>query len=168
MKRGFIVVFLLTIFLGIKAQEEQKFSPEKFDAELHLSIINEAKLTPQESAKFFPVYKEMQVKQRALYERQRNLATMSTNDETSCMKAIRERDEIELEMKRIQKTYHERFFELLPASKVYAVLKAEDKFYRHFFRRFNRNRQQFNWPQMPQRSGNQQRPGNQPKAGNHK
>ena len=84
MKRGFIVVFLLTIFLGIKAQEEQKFSPEKFDAELHLSIINEAKLTPQESAKFFPVYKEMQVKQRALYERQRNLATMSTNDETSC------------------------------------------------------------------------------------
>ena len=133
MKRGVLIIFLLTIFLGMKAQEEQKFSPEKF----------------------FPVYREMQNRQRSLFDRQRNLATMSTNDEASCMKAIRERDEIELEMKRIQKTYHERFLELLPASKVYAVLKAEDQFYRHYFRRFNRNRQQFNWPQMPQRQNNQ-------------
>jgi hypothetical protein len=60
-------------------------------------------------------------------------------------------------MKRIQKTYHERFLDLLPASKVYAVLKAEDKFYRHVFRRFNRNKPQFNWPQMQQ----QQRRGQQ-------
>jgi hypothetical protein len=73
------------------------------------------------------------------------------------MKAIKERDDIDLEMKHIQKTYHERFLDLLPASKVYAVLKAEDKFYRHAFRRFNRNKPQYNWPQMqqPQRRGRQ-------------
>ena len=44
-----LIIFLLTIFLGMKAQEEQKFSPEKFDAELQLFIVKEAKLTPQEA-----------------------------------------------------------------------------------------------------------------------
>lgn len=160
MKKGFLFLILIITTLTINAnepQEELKFSPEKFDAELHLFIINEAKLSPQEAAKFFPVYREMQNKQRGLYERQRKLVTIMPNDEVSCMKAIKERDDIDLEMKRIQKTYHERFLDLLPASKVYAALKAEDKFYRHVFRRFNRNKPQFNWPHMPQ----QQRHGQQ-------
>ena len=107
-----MLFFLFIAALTISAhepQEEQKFSPEKFDAELHLFIINEAKLSPQEAAKFFPVYREMQNKQRGLYDRQRKLVTMTPNDESSCMKAIKERDDIDLEMKRIQKTYHERF-----------------------------------------------------------
>jgi hypothetical protein len=155
MKKGMILLFLFITALTVKAQDEQKFSPEKFNAELQLFIINEAKLSPQEAAKFFPTYREMQNKQRSLYDRQRNLVTMTPNDEASCLKAIKERDEIELELKRIQQTYHERFLEILPASKVYSVLKAEDKFYRHVFRRFNRNRPQINWPQMPQKHGNQ-------------
>ena len=156
MKRGMIIILLFITALTVKAQDDQKFSPEKFDAELQIFIINEAKLSPQEAAKFFPVYREMQTKQRGLYDRQRKLVTQTPNDEASCMKAIKERDEIELEMKRIQQTYHERFLEILPASKVYATLKAEDKFYRHVFRRYNnRNKPQFNWPQMPQKHGNQ-------------
>ena len=77
--------------------------------------------------------------QRPLFDRQRKLVSEQPQDEASSLKAIRERDEIEIEMKRIQKTYHERFLELLPASKVYNVIKAEDHFYRNMFRRFNHN-----------------------------
>ena len=129
--------------MGINAQpngQQQKFSPEKFDQELQAFITTEAKLTTQEAAKFFPVYKEMQAKQRGLYERQRKLVWTNPQDEASCLKAIRERDEIDLEMKRILQTYHNRFLETLPASKVYAIIQAEDRFHRRMMKRWGLNR----------------------------
>ena len=58
-----LISFMFTLTTG--AQEQQKFSPEKFDAELQEFITAQAKLTPQEATKFFPIYKEMQGKQRA-------------------------------------------------------------------------------------------------------
>lgn len=142
MRRLIVFSFALLLLMGISAQpngQQQKFSPEKFDQELQAFITTEAKLTPQEAAKFFPVYKEMQSKQRALFERQRNLGKTSAQDEASCLKAIRERDELELEMKRIQQTYHNRFLEMLPASKVYAVIQAEDRFHRRMMKRWSHN-----------------------------
>lgn len=135
-----IVALAFTLTAGAQENEQQKFSPEKFDAELQECITRDAKLTPQEAAKFFPLHKEMQVKQRALFERQRNVAP--PQDEASCLKAIRERDAIDLEMKRIQQTYHERFLEILPASKVLEIIKAEDRFHRHALKRFSRNKGQ--------------------------
>lgn len=157
MKRLCFLALAAMLTLGIYAQAQgpqQKFSPEKFDQELQAFITNEAKLTPQEAAKFFPVYKEMQDKQRALYGRQRNMVGMNPQDEASCLKAIRERDETDLEMKRIQQTYHNRFLEMMPASKVYAILQAEDRFHRRMMKRWSHNwrPQQMNmssWPQGP-------------------
>ena len=74
MKRLQLLFFAFAFALCLPAQEVNKpeqFSPEKFDAELRQFITNEAKLTEQEAAKFFPVYKEMQAKQRAVFARQR-------------------------------------------------------------------------------------------------
>ena len=156
--------------LNIGAQNQQKFSPEKFDAELHEFITSQAKLTPQEATKFFPIYKEMQGKQRAIYEKQRILGMQRPHDESSCLKAIRERDAIDLELKRIQQCYHEKFLEIMPASKLYEVLQAEDRFHRRMLRRFNRpntqmpqmnqqnqgnHNQQWRWPGGGNRQGNQ-------------
>ena len=55
-------------------------------------------------------------------------------DEAECRKAIQKRDELELELKNIQQSYHNRFFTVLPASKVFDVIKAEDRFHRKTFR----------------------------------
>lgn len=118
----------------------QQFSPDKFDAELRQYITNEAKLTEQEAAKFFPVYKEMQNKQRVVFGRQRELLMSKPEGEKACLEAIKQRDENELEMKRIQKTYHEKFLKMLPAAKVYAILRAEDMFHRNMLRRGAPNR----------------------------
>ena len=44
------LIYLLVSFmftLNMNAQDQQKFSPEKFDAELHEFITSQAKLTPQ-------------------------------------------------------------------------------------------------------------------------
>jgi hypothetical protein len=171
MKKKLIYLIISLMFtLNIGAQNQQKFSPEKFDAELHEFITSQAKLTPQEATKFFPIYKEMQGKQRAIYEKQRILGMQRPHDESSCLKAIRERDAIDLELKRIQQCYHEKFLEIMPASKLYEVLKAEDRFHRRMLRRFNRpntqmpqmnqqnqgnHNQQWRWPGGGNRQGNQ-------------
>ena len=137
-KLCYITLMLLTLCLTATAQEQQRFSPEQFDAELQQFIQQEAHLTPQESSKFFPVYKEMQRKQRQLYERQRKLGRNKPQDEAGCKKAIQERDNIDVELKRIQQAYHNKFLDILPASKVYDVIKAEDHFHRRMLKRWSK------------------------------
>lgn len=144
MKRILVFVFCLTLALvSMNATEPQeKFSPEKFQAELEQFITREASLTPEECAKFFPLYREMQQKQRAVYKQMRELGRNKPADEASCKQAVQKRDALELEQKRIQQTYHDKFFRVLPASKVYDVIRAEDRFHRFAFRNFsNRPRQ---------------------------
>ena len=137
-----------------KPQQPPKFSPEKFQADLEQFITKEACLTPQEAAKFFPVYKEMQVKQRAVYDRQRQLGWGKPADEKGCEKAIRQRDEYDLELKRIQQTYHNKFLSIISASKLYDVIKAEDRFHRQMLRGWNRGGQMMNgWNQGGKHGG---------------
>ena len=121
-------------------QQQMKFSPEKFQADLEQYITKKACLTPQEAAKFFPIYKEMQSKQRAVYERQRQLGWVKPADEKGCEKVIRQRDEYDLELKRIQQTDHNKFLSVISASKLYDVLNAEDRFHRQMLRGWNPKR----------------------------
>ena len=135
-----VILFIITCFFALNTQAQKdegghKFSPEKFDAELRQFVTEEAKLTEQEAAKFFPVYKEMQDKQRVVFRKQKELGKNKPEDEAAYREAIRRHDENDLEMKRIQQTYHERFLNVLPASKVYAVLRAEDAFHRRMLKR---------------------------------
>lgn len=136
-------IFLLALVLSMQmsvAQDKHKFSPEKFDAELQQFIVSEAHLTAEESAKFFPVYTEMQKKQRVIFERMKQLGKVKPTDEKECQKAIRDRDEFDVELKRLQQTYHNRFLDILPASKVYDVIKAEDRFYRRMMKAWGKPR----------------------------
>ena len=144
MKRIQLLFIAIAFALCLHAQEgggPEQFSPEKFDAELRAFITEEAKLTEQEAAKFFPVYKEMQDKQRVIFGRQGALVMSKPEGEKACLEAIRQSDENDLEMKRIQKVYHEKFLKMLPASKVYAILRAEVKFHRRLLKRGNPDRQ---------------------------
>ena len=86
MKRLTVTLLSLALVLvvsaqGFRPQPQPKFSPEKFQADLEQFITKEACLSPQEAAKFFPIYKEMQAKQRAVYERQRQLGWGKPADE---------------------------------------------------------------------------------------
>lgn len=49
-------------------------------------------------------------------------------------KEYKKRDEYEIEIKEIQRTYHEKFMQILPAQKVYDILNAEDRFHRQMFK----------------------------------
>lgn len=129
-------------------QHRQQFSPERFEAEMQEFITREAGLSAQEASRFFPLYKEMQDKQRQLFARQRELSNVKPADDAGCLRVINERDDIDLELKRIQKNYHTRFLEIFAASKLYDILKAEERFYRRVMR---------NWGRPPGSQGHHQR-----------
>ena len=132
-------VLMLMVVLCAQAEEQQKFSPEKFQADLEQFITTEANLTNEEAAKFFPLYREMQQKQRVVYNKMHELFKLP-KDEASCKKAMQRRDQLEIELKQIAQTYHNKFLHVIPASKVIGTIIAEDKFHRRAFRKFGQQR----------------------------
>lgn len=134
MKQILMLLLALILSYSVQAQDAKKFDPEKFDTEQQQFIIREAGLSEQESAKFFPLFREMKHKQRALYDSQRRLGFKKPADDKACEQAIRQHDKIDVELKQIQQTYHAKFLTVMPASKLYDVLRAEERFYRQQLR----------------------------------
>lgn len=138
MKRTLAILLLSLLVLNVSAQKKRcknDFSPEKFQIELEQFITRNACLTPQEASKFFPLYNEMRDKQRSLNDEKKQLKRIKPVTEAECKKYIQEIDKIDLEVKQLQRRYHEEFMRMLPASKVYDIIKAEDKFHRQAFKR---------------------------------
>lgn len=118
-----------------KRQPKCEFSPDEFQAQLEQFITRAACLTPKEASEFFPLYNEMMRKQRALHNEMRNCKRIKPADEAECKRCVEKMDKIDIDMKQIQRRYHDKFLQILPAGKVYDVIKAEDKFYRQAFKR---------------------------------
>ena len=135
MKRFLLILVIALTTLQVYGHGRRKFDPKKFEAELEQFIVTDAALTPQEASAFFPIYKEMQRKQRMQFNKVRRYRHVDIGDDKSCLEAIKNRDEAELEIKKLQQQYHLKFCEILPAKKVMRIIRAEDKFHRQAFRR---------------------------------
>lgn len=135
LKRYIMVLVVMLCCVAASASCPEKFDPARFEADLEQFITTEAALTPGESAAFFPVYREMRKKQMAYLGEARRLHHVDASDDKACAEAIRQSDDNELAIKRLQQTYHEKFMRILSPSKVYRVLRAEDKFHRQMFRK---------------------------------
>ncbi|MBO1362756.1 hypothetical protein JHU38_03010 [Prevotella sp. A2931] len=129
----------LLISLQVWAEDPKgakpKFDPLKFQAALERFITLEAELTTDEAARFFPVYREMMKRQRAYFEQVRRYRHTDTSDDKACREAIIKSDLIDIQLKKIQQSYHQKFLKILPAGKVLRILKAEERFHRRAFRR---------------------------------
>lgn len=138
MSRFIKIQLLMMLFavasLNVAAQGHNRFNPAKFKADLEKFITVEACLTPREAAAFFPLYDEMNNKQRVLYDKMRELRRMKPIDEERCKKVIAEIDQLEIEIKQLQSNYHARFLSVISASKLFDVIKAESKFHRQAMR----------------------------------
>ena len=144
--RVLLVLFALNCFV-FNVSAQQKFSPEKYQADLEQFITKEAGLTSKEAEAFFPLLREMQEKQRTIYKQMKAEGKVKPSDEKACKKAIQKRDRMELELKNIQQTYHNKFLAVLPASKVFDVIIAEERFNRRMFRNWGTGRHQGPPPQ---------------------
>ena len=118
MKKILTISLLLMMTIMVNAQDNKRFSPEKFEADLRCFITKEASLTPQEADKLFPVFREMREKQREIYEKMRKLGMNKASDDEACKQFIIEYDKLNLELGQLDVTYHKKMIKMIPASKV--------------------------------------------------
>jgi len=134
-----LICAMLISILPVSAQQKSGgFNPKKFEADLEQYITTNACLTPQEAARFFPVYRQMMKKMRVLFDEMRRCHHVNPHDVKACADAIRRQDEIDIELKQLQQEYHARFMLVLPANKVLSIIKAEERFHRQAFRKMKR------------------------------
>lgn len=137
MKTTVLMILMLCTFGVANGQHKKRppFDPAKFEADLEQFITVNACLSPSQAASFFPVYRQMMKKQRALFDEMRRLRMINPKDNKACEEAIRKQDELDIQIKQLQQEYHGRFLMLLPANKVLSIIKAEEKFHRQIFRK---------------------------------
>ena len=137
MKTTVLMLLMLCTFGVANGQHRKRppFNPAKFEADLEQFITVNACLSPSQAASFFPVYRQMMKKQRALFDEMRRLRMINPKDNEACEEAIRKQDELDIQIKQLQQEYHGRFLTMLPANKVLAIIKAEEKFHRQIFRK---------------------------------
>lgn len=141
MKRAFVVVLTLTIALAVNAQgPKRKFDPVQFERDLEQYITKEASLSVYESSVFFPLYREMMGKQRVIFGQMKRYRFVDVQDNEASADAIEKQDALDIKMKELQQEYHRKFMKVLPAGKVFQIIKAESRFHRQAFRRAARGR----------------------------
>lgn len=137
-----ILLILLFCLIGVTAIDAQRiqqkrppFNPAKFEADMEQYITTQAGLTPQEAAKFFPVYREMTKRMRTLFDEMRREHLVNLKDDKACAEAIHRQDQRDIDLKYLQQEYHSRFMKILSPSKVMRIIKAEENFHRQAFRK---------------------------------
>ena len=136
--RTTVLMILMLCTFGVANGQHRKrppLNPAKFEADLEQFITVNACLSPSQAASFFPVYRQMMKKQRALFDEMRRLRMINPKDNEACEEAIRKQDELDIQIKQLQQEYHGRFLMMLPANKVLSIIKAEEKFHRQIFRK---------------------------------
>lgn len=136
--RTTMLMILMFCTFGVANGQHRKhppFNPAKFEADLEQFITVNACLSPSQAASFFPVYRQMMKKQRALFDEMRRLRMINPKDNEACEEAIRKQDELDIQIKQLQQEYHGRFLMMLPANKVLSIIKAEEKFHRQIFKK---------------------------------
>lgn len=124
------------LLVVVAAAAEHDFNPRRFQADMETFIVKEAGLTPAQIDKFLPLFREMQTKQRALFDEMRQYRRMADfGDDNACARAIHRMDNIDVQIRRIQQQYHRKFLTVLPGRVVMKILRAEDSFHRQAFRR---------------------------------
>ena len=140
MRKGRFIVLLFGCLLSmtVAAQDTKKFSPEKFEADQQAFITREAHFTQQESDAYFPLLKEMQKKQRDLYGKIRSLGMNRPSDEKAFAESVRQADKLNIELRQIEQQYHQKMLKVVPASKLYDAIRAENRFHRQMMKGWQR------------------------------
>ena len=75
---------------------------------------------------------------RKVFDAMKKIDSTCPSNDKACANAIRQKDKMDIELKRIQQQYHNKFLDILPACKVMKAIKAEDKFHRNMLKRWSK------------------------------
>ena len=120
---------------------EQQLSREEFRTKQKAYIIEQAKLTKEEAAKFFPIYFELQDKKKKLNDESWNLMRKGKDDKTTeaQYKEINEKiAENRIAADQLDRTYLGKFNKILSSKKIFLVQRAEMRFHREMIKGMHR------------------------------
>ncbi|WP_294471067.1 hypothetical protein [uncultured Bacteroides sp.] len=120
---------------------DQHLSREEFRAKQKAFITEQAGLTKEEAAKFFPVYFELQDKKKKLNDESWNLMRKGKDDKTTEAQygeIIEKVCDNRIAADRLDKSYLDRFKKVLSSKKIFLVQRAEMRFHREMLKGMNR------------------------------
>ncbi|MDD2436723.1 MAG: hypothetical protein PHG27_05755 [Massilibacteroides sp.] len=144
MYKIFIITFATFSFLltgplsATDRQQGRQFDRKAFIEKRNAFLIAEVELTPEEAAKFLPLYEEFQRKKFEAGNRCRRLSREIREKrkvrETDYAHVVDECVGVKLREAKLEKEYYDKFKKILPPRKVYRLTEAEYKFAREFMR----------------------------------
>ena len=137
-----IVIMMMAMLTSAIAQPKgERFSPKEFRAHLEEFISKEAGLTASEGKAIFPIFHEMKEKQfkaqDKIFRLKRNGPASNASDKEFA-NAIQKIKNLEVEKAETEEEYYKKMCKVIPARKVFLVMRAEDKFHRRMLNNFNR------------------------------
>lgn len=135
MKKFLMTMFVVAVSLCALAQPngqkgQPRFDPQKFQQMVEESLTKAASLTADEAKAFFPLYNEMRERQCKMgvqiYELKKNVK----GDAKSYAEAIQKINQLKVDMAEVERDTYKRILKVVPAEKVFKVMKAEDEFHR--------------------------------------
>lgn len=121
------------------------FSPEDFRRKMEAFVSRDAGLTPYEAQQFFPLLHEMMDKQRVINDEMRDIMrdeNKNTTENEYCRK-IERVTELEIENRKVERTYYKKFHTVLSWKKIHAVRLSLMRFNMEALKRFSPPPQRF-------------------------
>lgn len=137
------IIALVVLFIGFMPMLwafdgcKQHFSPDEFRTKQKAFIIEQAGLTKEEAAKFFPVYFELQDQKKKLNDESWGLIRKGKDDkttETQYEEIIERVCDNRTAADRLDKSYLDRFKKILSCKKIYLVQRAELRLHRELLK----------------------------------
>ena len=121
MKKIVLLIVISILTIGANSQNENKIETLKREY-----LTKNLELTPQESEKFFPLYREYEIKKKNLRKSLRHDLKGAEHDasQASMDKIMHQEQEI-LD---VQKEYVQKFRQFLPEQKILKLLSVEKEF----------------------------------------
>lgn len=142
------LIILLLIICGVtpllRATDgcnQERLSQAEFRAKQKAFITEQAGLTKEEAAKFFPVYFELQNEKKVLSDKVWDLLRKGKDEKTTEAQYAEILDGVynnRLASDKLEKAYYEKFKKILSYKKIYLVQKAEMRFHRELLKGMNR------------------------------
>lgn len=141
----FFFLSVAAVAQGGKFKEKIQQKKDQLKSMKIAFITSELDLTPDEAAKFWPLFNEFEEKQRVLrQEKIKNHIDRSQNSEKmtekEALNALNQMEAAEEELHQLRKKFIANLKTVLPASKILKLKKAEDEFSKKLLQQYRGKR----------------------------
>lgn len=156
MKRYLVYLFLFGALLSkVQSQDPQKVQSinEKIEARKIALITQRLELSPEQAAKFWPIYRELSQKQRDIksdFQQQRRNFNPKTASDEEMKKMIDLGLKVKERQLNLEREYSERMRQVITNRQIVNLRRAEEEFRQRLLERIQKQRQ--NAQQQRQRS----------------